>query len=61
MNDKFENIDYWKAIILFGLNQATYKIALGKTLLELAKNGDNEVDWHILSKVFLGIYYYCCS
>ena len=56
MHDKFENIDYWKAIILFGLNQATYKIALGKTLLELAKNGDNEVDWHILSKVFLDNY-----
>ena len=36
MNTKFENVDYWKAIILYGLNQATYKIALGKTLLELA-------------------------
>jgi len=37
MNVKFGNVDYWKAIILYGLNVATYKIALGKTLLELAK------------------------
>ena len=34
--DKFEDVDYWKGIVLYGLNQATYKIALGKTILELA-------------------------
>jgi len=32
MNDAFSTEDYWKALILYGLNQATYKIALGKTL-----------------------------
>jgi hypothetical protein len=32
----YSNRDYWKAIIRYGLNNATYEIALGKTLLELA-------------------------
>jgi len=56
MNVKFGNVDYWKAIILYGLNVATYKIALGKTLLELAKKNKNEIDWHLLSKVYFDNY-----
>tara|TARA_Y100000590_G_C15648936_1_gene988005 strand:- start:611 stop:1618 length:1008 start_codon:yes stop_codon:yes gene_type:complete len=56
MKDMFANVDYWKAIILYGLNQATYKIALGKTLLDLAKNNKNEIDWHLLSKVYFDNY-----
>ena len=56
MNVKFANVDYWKAIILYGLNQATYKIALGKTLLELAQNKRNEIDWHLLSKAYFDNY-----
>ena len=56
MNDKFEEIDYWKAIILYGLNQATYKIALGKTILQLSDLGKNEIEWDALSKVFLDNY-----
>lgn len=32
MSLKFEEVDYWKAIVLYGLNQATYKIALGKEI-----------------------------
>ena len=27
---------YWRSIILFGSNSATYKFALGKSLLEIA-------------------------
>lgn len=54
--NKFEDIDYWKAIILYGLNQATYKIALGKTLLQLTQNGQDKVDWETLSKHFLDNY-----
>ena len=30
-----ENTDYWRSIILFGKNVASYKFALAKTLLEL--------------------------
>jgi hypothetical protein len=40
--EQFDDSDYWKGIVLYGLNQATYKIALGKTILELASAG-NEV------------------
>ncbi|MDR3502170.1 MAG: HNH endonuclease domain-containing protein [Legionella sp.] len=48
--------DYWKALILYGLNQATYKIALGKTLLTLAKQGLAHVPWEMLSKEFFNQY-----
>ena len=37
--DNYSNRDYWRAIILYGLNNATYKVALGKTLLDLAQRG----------------------
>ena len=52
----FANLDYWKAIILYGLNNATYKIALGKTLLDLTRGGSTSVPWEELSKYFLQQY-----
>ena len=36
---------YWRSIILYGLNQATYKIALGKTLVSLSENNLNHIPW----------------
>ncbi len=54
--DKFEDLDYWKGIVLYGLNQATYKIALGKTILELASEGKETIEWQQLSKVYLDTY-----
>jgi len=54
--NKFEDIDYWKGIILYGLNQATYKIALGKTIIELAQDGKQIVTWEDLSKKYLDNY-----
>lgn len=56
MSPKFEEVDYWKAIVLYGLNQATYKIALGKTLLELTSQNQSSIDWHTLSESFLDNY-----
>jgi hypothetical protein len=53
---KFETKDYWKALILYGLNQATYKIALGKTLFNLCDQGYTDVPWDVLSKEFLQQY-----
>lgn len=47
---EFTTKDYWKALILYGLNQATYKIALGKTLLSLAEQSLTRVRWEQLSK-----------
>ena len=55
MND-FDDIDYWKGIVLYGLNQATYKIALGKTLIELTSLGKESIEWHELSKTYLDNY-----
>ena len=52
----FSNSDYWKGIILYGLNDATYKIALGKTLLTLAKKNKGDVTWNELSEEFLEQY-----
>ncbi|WP_242094345.1 HNH endonuclease [Aestuariivivens sediminicola] len=54
--NKFDDIDYWKGIVLYGLNQATYKIALGKTIIELASSGEESVDWNLLSKTYLDNY-----
>jgi len=54
--DTFTNRDYWKAIVLYGLNNATYKIALAKTLLELAKGGSTHVGQNVLSEEFLRQY-----
>ena len=48
----FTTKDYWKALILYGLNQATYKIALGKTLLSLASEGQTNVPWEQLAQEF---------
>jgi hypothetical protein len=36
--------NYWRAVILFGRNVASYKLALGKSLLELAGQGKDRVD-----------------
>jgi hypothetical protein len=35
--------NYWRAIILFGRNVASYKFCLGKALLELAQQGKTVV------------------
>ena len=56
MPKDFSNSDFWKGIILYGLNNTTYKIALGKTLLRLSKDGYNKVDWDILAKHFFEAY-----
>lgn len=52
---EFEPIEYWKSIILLGLNNATYKIALGKSLIDLSAN-NSEIKWEDLSKKFLDLY-----
>lgn len=56
MAKDFQNTDYWKAIILYGLNNATYKIALGKTLIELSSQKDSKVKWATLLENFLDKY-----
>lgn len=42
--EEFPSLDsYWRSIILFGKNVATYKFALAKSLLELVEEGRSEV------------------
>lgn len=52
----FTSSDYWKAIVLYGLNTATYKMALAKCLLEFGKAGANAVTWNDLASSFLRQY-----
>ena len=54
--DRFSPQDRWKALVLYGLNTATYKIAFGKTLLKLSADGTTTVPWNVLSKEFLDQY-----
>ncbi|WP_132053127.1 HNH endonuclease domain-containing protein [Pseudocnuella soli] len=54
--DSLTAIEYWKAIVLYGLNNATYKIALAKSLLDFSRQGLNRVTWEQLSKSFLDNY-----
>ena len=56
MNNQFDDNDYWKGVILYGLNQATYKIALGKSLIELTSLNKEVIHWSELSKSFLDNY-----
>ena len=54
--DKFSNEDIWKGIILYGLNAATYKMALAKCLFHFARNNQSTVSWDELSASFLQEY-----
>ncbi len=42
--------------MFYGLNKATYKITLAKTIIELAADGENEVNWDELSNSIRDIY-----
>ncbi len=47
---------YWRSIILFGKNVASYKFALSKSLLELASLEQNIISLEIWQNLLLGIY-----
>jgi hypothetical protein len=52
----FNPDELWRAIILYGLNQASYKMALGKVLIDQTTNGTHEISWEPLSRSFLDAY-----
>jgi hypothetical protein len=54
--DDFSNADCWRALVLYGLNTATYKIALAKTLLGFTEANQVTVSWPELSKQFFEEY-----
>lgn len=51
-----EAIDRWRAVTLYGRNVATYKIALGKVLLDLGASEKTSVDMPELAEAFLDVY-----
>ena len=52
MLEKFTPADYWKAIILYGLNSATYKMALARCLLGFANDRKTTISWDELARSF---------
>lgn len=44
--------NYWRAVILFGQNVASYKFALAKSLIELSANGNESVKLNDLAEPF---------
>jgi hypothetical protein len=52
----FPGDELWKALILLGLNQATYKIAFAKSVLRLSAEGKNTISWAELSEEFFEQY-----
>jgi hypothetical protein len=52
----FQPQDYWRSIILYGLNTATYKIALGHCLAALAQNHKTYISMTELAEAFFGLY-----
>lgn len=53
---ELEMKDFWRAIILYGLNQATYKIALGKTLIQFCQQEKGKVSMSELAEEFFQLY-----
>ena len=53
--------DYWRALILYGKNSSTYKIALGRLLLNYSSNGTDRIDTNDLAGDFFDIYHERCS
>lgn len=52
----FQPSDYWKGVILYGLNSPTYKMALGRVLLDFARKQTSHISWQELSEAFLREY-----
>lgn len=55
-HSQLEHRDYWRAIILYGINTATYKIALGQCLVGFARQGKTTVTMHELAEEFFTLY-----
>lgn len=56
IDSKFSDADVWKGIILYGLNTATYKLALAQCLIDFSRSQKSIVSWDELSETFLHKY-----
>jgi hypothetical protein len=52
----FTNEDFFKGIVLFGLNAATYKMGLAQTLISASRAKSNVLNWGDLSETYFDIY-----
>ena len=52
----FTNYDWIQAILLYGLNAGTHKVALFKTLAKFHKTGKSTIQWNDLAKTYLDLY-----
>lgn len=52
----FSDRDFWRAIILYGLNTATYKMALGQCLADLVRQGRTQISLDNLALEFHALY-----
>ena len=51
--EEYQSLDsYWRSIILFGKNSASYKFALAKSLLEIVPTGKTEISLEELALPF---------
>lgn len=48
--------DYWRAIVLYGTNVATYKIALAHCLMDFAVHGKTHMTINDLAQAFFHAY-----
>jgi hypothetical protein len=49
-------IDYWRSIILYGLNTATYKLALAEALFLAQSRGETTLSYGQLGRLFYELY-----
>ena len=51
--EQYPSLDsYWRSIILFGRNSASYKFSFGKSLLEIALTGKSDITLEELAVPF---------
>jgi len=54
--DQLDKSEFWRAIILFGLNTATYKIALAQCLIQFVSREKTSVSMQELAEAFFDLY-----
>lgn len=52
IDKSLDNLTYWRSIILFGRNVASYKFALARSLVEIAQNDNDLVPLEDLADPF---------
>lgn len=61
MEENPNELNYWRGVILFGKNQSSYKIGLGKLLLQYGSENRDTVSLEDLSVDFLNLYLDRCQ